>query len=126
MQLLPYIIQYVHYILYTIYYTVLYSHRPYRYYTLKLTYTLIHISSFITAETLLKQFSKEEIGLPQSELTVKTNIQRSIAKRLQGLSMSFRRSQKVYDMLYYMYNCVYAIHHTPCMHAYAPYHDVYV
>lgn len=52
---------------------------------------------FHHAETLLKKFSKDDGTLAQaSEMKVKTNIQRSIAKRLQSLSMSFRRSQKEY------------------------------
>lgn len=52
---------------------------------------------FHHAEMLLKKFSKDDGTLAQaSEIKVKTNIQRSIAKRLQSLSMSFRRSQKEY------------------------------
>ena len=53
--------------------------------------------TFHHAEMLLKKFSKDESHQAQdSEIKVKTNIQRSIAKRLQSLSMSFRRSQKEY------------------------------
>lgn len=52
---------------------------------------------FHHAEMLLKKFSKDDGQVAQdSEIKVKTNIQRSIAKRLQSLSMSFRRSQKEY------------------------------
>ena len=52
---------------------------------------------FRHAEGLLKRFSQSgsKESIPASELTVKTNIQRSIAKKLQGLSMSFRTTQKV-------------------------------
>jgi syntaxin 16 len=53
---------------------------------------------FRHAESLLKKFSRTDTTetIPAAELTVRTNIQRSIAKKLQGLSMSFRSSQKEY------------------------------
>ena len=45
---------------------------------------------FRHAEGLLKRFSKQdERDIPSAELTVRTNIQRSIAKRLQGLNSAF-------------------------------------
>lgn len=52
---------------------------------------------FHHAEGLLKKFGKQgdESTISQSEQTVRTNMQRSLAKNLQGLSMSFRSTQKV-------------------------------
>ena len=52
---------------------------------------------FRHAEGLLKKFGKQgdEATISSSELTVRKNMQSSIAKKLQGLSMSFRGSQKV-------------------------------
>ena len=52
---------------------------------------------FHHAEGLLKRFSKqsEDPSLSQSERTVRKNMQMSMAKKLQGLSMSFRSTQKV-------------------------------
>ena len=52
---------------------------------------------FRHAEALLKKFSRVDASetIAPAELTVRTNIQRSIAKRLQTLSMSFRNTQKV-------------------------------
>lgn len=52
---------------------------------------------FRHAENLLKQFGKQgdEAKISQEERVVRNNMQRSIAKKLQGLSMSFRTSQKV-------------------------------
>ena len=52
---------------------------------------------FRHAEGLLKNFGKQgdESTISQSEQTVRTNMQRSLAKNLQGLSMSFRSTQKV-------------------------------
>jgi len=53
---------------------------------------------FRNAERILQKFSRADksSAIPPSELTVRTNIQRSIAKKLQGLSMSFRSTQKEY------------------------------
>lgn len=52
---------------------------------------------FHHAEGLLKRFSKqsEDPSLSVSERTVRKNMQMSMAKKLQGLSMSFRSTQKV-------------------------------
>ena len=52
---------------------------------------------FHHAENLLKKFSKQvdSSAISVSEQTVRNNMQRSFAKRLQGLSMTFRTSQKV-------------------------------
>ena len=52
---------------------------------------------FRHAESLLKQFSKQgdESKISGAESSVRGNIQKSIAKRLQTLSMTFRSSQKV-------------------------------
>jgi hypothetical protein len=57
-----------------------------------------HITEiFRHAESLLKKFGNQgdESNISQQELTVRANMQRSIAKKLQGLSTSFRTSQKV-------------------------------
>jgi hypothetical protein len=53
---------------------------------------------FRHAETILKKFGNQgdEGKISQQELTVRANMQRSMAKKLQGLSMSFRASQKVF------------------------------
>mmetsp|Transcript_23897 Transcript_23897/g.35070 ORF Transcript_23897/g.35070 Transcript_23897/m.35070 type:complete len:310 (-) Transcript_23897:102-1031(-) len=53
---------------------------------------------FRHAEGLLKRFGSQgdEANVSQQELTVRANMQRSMAKKLQGLSMSFRGSQKEY------------------------------
>ena len=53
---------------------------------------------FRHAEGLLKRFGKQgdESKISQSEKVVRNNMQRSIAKKLQGLSGSFRQSQKEY------------------------------
>ena len=53
---------------------------------------------FRHSELLLKQFSKigDEGKISAQERTVRHNMQTSIAKRLQGLSMTFRSSQKVF------------------------------
>jgi syntaxin 16 len=53
---------------------------------------------FRHAESVLKKFSRTDPSetIPAAELTVRTNIQRSIAKRLQGLSTTFRGTQKEY------------------------------
>ena len=53
---------------------------------------------FRHAEGILKQFSKQgdESSISTSERTVRNNMQRSLAKKLQGLSGSFRTSQKEY------------------------------
>ena len=52
---------------------------------------------FHHAERLLKNFGKQtdDPNLPAAERTVRKNMQMSIAKKLQGLSMSFRSTQKV-------------------------------
>ena len=52
---------------------------------------------FHHAEGLLKRFSKqsEDPSLSVAERTVRKNMQMSMAKKLQGLSMSFRSTQKV-------------------------------
>jgi syntaxin 16 len=53
---------------------------------------------FHHAESLLKKFGKQgdEHTISDSEQTVRNNMQRSLAKKLQGLSMSFRSTQKEY------------------------------
>ena len=53
---------------------------------------------FRHAESVLKKFGKQgdEHEASQQELTVRNNMQRSLAKKLQGLSMQFRTSQKEY------------------------------
>lgn len=55
-------------------------------------------SHMIDTEALLKKFGKQgdEGGLTGPELVVRNNMQRSMAKKLQGLSTSFRSSQKEY------------------------------
>ena len=55
-------------------------------------------SIFRHAEGLLKQFGNQgdERQISKSEKTVRNNMQRSIAKKLQGLSGAFRSSQKEY------------------------------
>jgi hypothetical protein len=52
---------------------------------------------FRHAETILKKFGNQgdEGKISQQELTVRANMQRSMAKKLQGLSMTFRANQKV-------------------------------
>jgi syntaxin 16 len=53
---------------------------------------------FRHAEGLLKRFGNQgdERKISKSERTVRNNMQRSIAKKLQGLSVSFRGTQKEY------------------------------
>ena len=53
---------------------------------------------FRHAEGLLKQFARQgdENSITKAEKTVRSNMQRSIAKKLQGLSGTFRQSQKEY------------------------------
>lgn len=53
---------------------------------------------FRHAELCLKQFSHQgdETKISSQEFTVRNNMQRSMAKKLQGLSMQFRTSQKEY------------------------------
>ena len=55
-------------------------------------------SLFRHTEKLLQQFGKmgDEGKISAQERTVRANMQSSIAKKLQGLSMSFRQSQKVF------------------------------
>ena len=55
---------------------------------------------FHHAEGLLKKFSKlaDEPNLTAPERTVRKNMQMSMAKKLQGLSMSFRATQKVNNL----------------------------
>jgi len=50
---------------------------------------------FHHAEGILKRFGKQSENASASEQTVRNNMQRSLAKKLQGLSMTFRTSQKV-------------------------------
>jgi len=52
---------------------------------------------FKQSESLLTKFGRQgdEDSITQTEKIVRYNIQRSIAKKLQTLSMSFRSSQKV-------------------------------
>jgi hypothetical protein len=52
---------------------------------------------FHHAENLLKQIGKlgDEAKISQAERAVRQNMQRSVAKKLQGLSSTFRQSQKV-------------------------------
>ena len=51
---------------------------------------------FRHAESLLKRFSKQgdENKISDAEAKVRKNMQSSVAKKLQGLSFSFRSSQK--------------------------------
>ena len=53
---------------------------------------------FRHAESLLKKFSKQgdESKISDAEIKVRKNMQSSLAKKLQGLSFSFRTSQKEY------------------------------
>ena len=53
---------------------------------------------FRHAETLLKKFKKqgEDENISTSERAVRKNMQSSVAKKLQGLSMAFRSTQKEY------------------------------
>mmetsp|Transcript_15906 Transcript_15906/g.16653 ORF Transcript_15906/g.16653 Transcript_15906/m.16653 type:complete len:306 (-) Transcript_15906:188-1105(-) len=53
---------------------------------------------FRHAENILKKFGNQgdESKISQQELTVRSNMQRSLAKKLQGLSMTFRSNQKEY------------------------------
>ena len=59
---------------------------------------------FRHAEIILKKFGNQgdEAKISQQELTVRANMQRSLAKKLQGLSMSFRSSQKVWTYNIYL------------------------
>ena len=52
---------------------------------------------FRHANGLLNTFKQEgeAAGISVPEKTVRTNMQRSLAKKLQGLSMSFKSTQKV-------------------------------
>ena len=52
---------------------------------------------FKDAENLLKLFQKESNtkGAGGPEKTIRTNVQHSLAKKLQGLNMAFRSTQKV-------------------------------
>ena len=52
---------------------------------------------FRKSESLLKVFGKQgnNLKISATEQTVRQNRQRSLAKKLQGLSMSFRSTQKV-------------------------------
>lgn len=51
---------------------------------------------FRRAERQLKQLMAESSGLTQAEATVRNNIQRATARKLQSLSGGFRTSQKDY------------------------------
>lgn len=59
---------------------------------------------FHHAESVLKRFSKqsEDSSLSAADRQVRKNMQMSMARKLQGLSMSFRSSQKVYNILIYI------------------------
>ena len=52
---------------------------------------------FKDAENLLNLFKKESDikGASGPEKTIRTNVQRSLVKKLQGLNMAFRSTQKV-------------------------------
>lgn len=52
---------------------------------------------FHHAESVLKKFSKlsDDKNVSAAERSVRSNMQHSFARKLQGLSMSFRGSQKV-------------------------------
>jgi hypothetical protein len=52
---------------------------------------------FRHAEGILKKFGRQgdEASISAQEKVVRTNLQRSMAKKLQGLSTAFRTSQKV-------------------------------
>ena len=52
---------------------------------------------FKDAENLLRLFQKESDrkGVSGPEKTIRTNVQHSLAKKLQGLNMAFRSTQKV-------------------------------
>lgn len=52
---------------------------------------------FHHAESVLKKFAKqsEDPSLTQADRTVRKNMQMSMARKIQGLSMSFRSTQKV-------------------------------
>lgn len=56
---------------------------------------------FHHAEGVLKRFAKqsEDPNLTAADRTVRKNMQMSMARKLQGLSMSFRSTQKVRDLL---------------------------
>lgn len=56
---------------------------------------------FRHANGLLSTFKLEgeAVGISIAEKTVRTNMQRSLAKKLQGLSMSFKSTQKVCEIL---------------------------
>ena len=59
---------------------------------------------FRHAEQILKKFgSTNNSAISKAELSVRTNLQRNLAKKLQGLSLSFRTSQKVMYVYVYMY-----------------------
>eukprot|EP01038_Epipyxis_sp_PR26KG_P010407 gene10407-13979_t len=53
---------------------------------------------FHHAENILKLFSMfaKDVNISAAERSVRNNMQRSLAKKLQGLSMEFRRTQKEY------------------------------
>jgi len=53
---------------------------------------------FRNAEGLLKKIGDHIPGSSDAELVIRKNMQRSMAKKLQGLSMSFRSTQKEYLM----------------------------
>ncbi len=65
---------------------------------------------FRHAESILKFFSKQvdDSKISVSERTVRKNLQRSLAKKLQNLSGSFRTAQKV-TALMYLYLSYYSI-----------------
>ena len=73
---------------------------------------------FHHAEGILKKFGKQSDNSSISEQTVRNNMQRSLAKKLQGLSMTFRTSQKVVvvvvvlSLIHCLMNAV--VHHNHC------------
>ena len=62
---------------------------------------------FHHAEGILKRFAREidGPGTPEAERTVKKNMQMSMARKLQGLSMSFRSTQKVNQTFSLLIRC---------------------
>ena len=57
------------------------------------------------AENLMKLFQKESDikGASGPEKTIGTNVQHSLAKKLQGLNMAFRSTQKVCAYRFFIY-----------------------
>jgi hypothetical protein len=65
---------------------------------------------FHHAENVLKRFAKqsEDPSITEADRTVRKNMQMSMAKKIQGLSMSFRSSQKVYNYSILFYSILFA------------------